>query len=34
MSLPYPVTPEMGADAPRPFKLKVLFPDHYGNTDP
>ncbi|MHC4187577.1 MAG: MBL fold metallo-hydrolase [Planctomycetota bacterium] len=34
MNLPYTMTPEMVADAARAFKPKVLYPYHYGDTDP
>jgi L-ascorbate metabolism protein UlaG (beta-lactamase superfamily) len=34
MNLPYTMTPEMVADAARKFKPKVLYPYHYGETDP
>jgi L-ascorbate metabolism protein UlaG (beta-lactamase superfamily) len=34
MNLPYTMTPEMVADAARMFHPKVLYPYHYGNTDP
>ena len=34
MNLPYTMTPEMAADAARSFKPKVLYPYHYGETDP
>ena len=34
MNLPYTMTPEMVADAARTFKPKVLYPYHYGETDP
>ena len=34
MNLPYTMTPEMVADAARAFKPKVLYPYHYGQTDP
>ena len=34
MNLPYTMTPEMVADAARSFKPKVLYPYHYGDTDP
>jgi L-ascorbate metabolism protein UlaG (beta-lactamase superfamily) len=34
MNLPYTMTPEMAADAARFFKPKVLYPYHYGETDP
>lgn len=34
MNLPYTMTPEMVADAARAFKPKILYPYHYGNTDP
>jgi len=34
MNLPYTMTPEMVADAARMFGPKVLYPYHYGQTDP
>lgn len=34
MNLPYTMTPAMVADAARAFKPKVLYPYHYGETDP
>jgi len=34
MNLPYTMTPEMTAEAARSFKPKVLYPYHYGETDP
>ena len=34
MNLPYTMTPEMVADAARSFKPKILYPYHYGSTDP
>jgi L-ascorbate metabolism protein UlaG (beta-lactamase superfamily) len=34
MNLPYTMTPEMVAEAARAFKPKVLYPYHYGETDP
>lgn len=34
MNLPYTMTPEMVADAARSFKPKVLYPYHFGETDP
>ena len=34
MNLPYTMTPEMVADAAEAFKPKVLYPYHYGDTDP
>lgn len=34
MNLPYTMTPEMVADAASTFKPKVLYPYHYGDTDP
>jgi L-ascorbate metabolism protein UlaG (beta-lactamase superfamily) len=34
MNLPYTMTPEMVADAVMAFKPKVLYPYHYGDTDP
>ena len=34
MNLPYTMTPAMVADAARAFKPKILYPYHYGRTDP
>ena len=34
MNLPFTMTPEMVADAARSFRPKVLYPYHYGETDP
>jgi L-ascorbate metabolism protein UlaG (beta-lactamase superfamily) len=34
MNLPYTMTPEMVVDAVTSFKPKVLYPYHYGKTDP
>ena len=34
MNLPYTMTPEMVADAARVFRPKILYPYHYGETDP
>lgn len=34
MNLPYTMTPEMVCDAARMFRPSVLYPYHYGNTDP
>jgi len=34
MNLPYTMTPEMVADAVKGFNPKILYPYHYGNTDP
>ena len=34
MNLPYTMTPEMVADAAMTFKPKILYPYHYGQTDP
>lgn len=34
MNLPYTMSPEMVADAARAFKPKILYPYHYGDTDP
>lgn len=34
MNLPYTMTPEMVADAVKGFKPKILYPYHYGDTDP
>lgn len=34
MNVPYTMSPEMVADAAKAFKPKVLYPYHYGQTDP
>jgi len=34
MNLPYTMTPEMVADAAQAFGPKILYPYHYGSTDP
>ena len=34
MNVPYTMTPEMVADAAKAFKPKILYPYHYGRTDP
>uniref|UniRef100_I2PWS2 Putative Zn-dependent hydrolase of beta-lactamase fold n=1 Tax=Desulfovibrio sp. U5L TaxID=596152 RepID=I2PWS2_9BACT len=34
MNLPYTMTPEMAADAAKMVKPKILYPYHYGDTDP
>jgi gluconolactonase len=34
MNLPYTMTPEMVTDAAKAFKPKILYPYHYGQTDP
>jgi len=34
MNLPYTMTPEMVADAARAFRPKILYPYHYGDTNP
>lgn len=34
MSLPFTMTPEMVADAARAFRPRLLYPYHYGQTDP
>ena len=34
MNLPYTMTPEMTADAARALMPKILYPYHYGKTDP
>jgi L-ascorbate metabolism protein UlaG (beta-lactamase superfamily) len=34
MNLPYTMTPEMVADAARSFRPRILYPYHYGATDP
>lgn len=34
MNLPYTMTPEMMADAARSFNPGILYPYHYGDTDP
>ncbi|NLG01353.1 MAG: MBL fold metallo-hydrolase [Lentisphaerae bacterium] len=34
MNLPYTMTPEMVAAAAKAFRPKILYPYHYGDTDP
>jgi len=34
MNLPYTMTPEMVADAALAFNPRILYPYHYGETDP
>jgi L-ascorbate metabolism protein UlaG (beta-lactamase superfamily) len=34
MNLPYTMTPEMVADAARAMRPRILYPYHYGDTDP
>jgi L-ascorbate metabolism protein UlaG (beta-lactamase superfamily) len=34
MNLPYTMTPEMVSDAARAFEPRILYPYHYGQTDP
>lgn len=34
MNLPYTMTPDMAADAARMFTPRILYPYHYGQTDP
>lgn len=34
MNLPYTMTPEMVADVARALRPRVLYPYHYGSTDP
>jgi L-ascorbate metabolism protein UlaG (beta-lactamase superfamily) len=34
MNLPYTMTPKQVADAAKAFRPKVLYPYHYGETDP
>ena len=34
MNLPYTMTPEMVAAAARAFRPRILYPYHYGDTDP
>lgn len=34
MNVPYTMTPEMAADAAKAFGPKILYPYHYGQTDP
>lgn len=34
MNLPYTMTPAMVAEAAKAFKPKILYPYHYGETDP
>ena len=33
MNLPYTMTPEMVAEGAKAFKLKILYPYHFGETD-
>ena len=34
MNLPYTMTPEMVAEAAKAFRPGILYPYHYGRTDP
>lgn len=34
MNVPYTMTPEMVADAARAFRPRILYPYHFGDTDP
>jgi L-ascorbate metabolism protein UlaG (beta-lactamase superfamily) len=34
MNLPYTMTPEMVADAARAMRPRILYPYHFGQTDP
>jgi L-ascorbate metabolism protein UlaG (beta-lactamase superfamily) len=34
MNLPYTMSPEMAADAVRAFRPRILYPYHFGETDP
>ncbi|UCF06783.1 MAG: MBL fold metallo-hydrolase [bacterium] len=34
MNLPYTMTPEMVSEAARSFRPAILYPYHYGDTDP
>jgi L-ascorbate metabolism protein UlaG (beta-lactamase superfamily) len=34
MNLPYTMTPEMVADAAKAFRPRILYPYHFGETDP
>jgi L-ascorbate metabolism protein UlaG (beta-lactamase superfamily) len=34
MNLPYTMTPEMVSDAAKTINPKILYPYHYGNTEP
>jgi L-ascorbate metabolism protein UlaG (beta-lactamase superfamily) len=34
MNLPYTMTPEMVADAVKAFRPSIVYPYHYGSTDP
>ena len=34
MNLPYTMTPEMVAEAAKMIKPGILYPYHYGETDP
>jgi L-ascorbate metabolism protein UlaG (beta-lactamase superfamily) len=34
MNLPYTMSPEMVADAARVLRPKILYPYHFGQTEP
>ncbi len=34
LNLPYTMTPQMVADAARAFRPRILYPYHFGDTDP
>ncbi|UCC83577.1 MAG: MBL fold metallo-hydrolase, partial [Gemmatimonadota bacterium] len=34
MNVPYTMTPEMAAEAARAFRPRILYPYHFGRTDP
>jgi L-ascorbate metabolism protein UlaG (beta-lactamase superfamily) len=34
MNLPYTMTPEMVVDATRSIRPRILYPYHFGQTDP
>lgn len=34
MNLPYTMTPDMVVDAAKAFRPRILYPYHYGDTDP
>jgi L-ascorbate metabolism protein UlaG (beta-lactamase superfamily) len=34
MNIPFTMTPEMVADAAKAFEPKILYPYHYGQTNP
>ena len=34
MNLPYTMTPQMVAEATKAFRPRILYPYHYGSTNP